>query len=142
MKKIFLTLFITSTIFACKKDDTNTTNPSIVGKWNIDKIVQWETPLAGGLTVKDTISYLGNGSYINFSANSKAYDKNVDPATSIVRYDTTNYFVNGNTFYSFHTTDTISATIQTLTNTNLLLYATIDIGIPTMHRERWVYFSK
>jgi hypothetical protein len=142
MKKILLTLFITSTIYACKKDDTNTANPSIVGKWNLDKVIEWNSPV-GGSTKKDTVTYTGSGSYIDIRANGKSYDKNTKASSTSILYDTANYFLRADTLISYHTTDTSRNKILTLTNNTLILNGKFTIGTsPITNRERWLYLSK
>ena len=136
-KTLIIAMAFTALVMACTKKDATTT-ASIVGKWNFDKHIEWNTP-PSATTIKDTTNLIGTVSYIDFRTDGKAYSKYYDNITSSYEYDTVPYSVSGNQLTLNVSTNVW--TIQTLTNSNFVFYNK-DTSSPYAIIEKWNVLSK
>ena len=123
---------------SCKKHDMNPP-PSVVGKWNVDKLVLWiEVPTE--VTTKDTTNYTGTMAYFDFRADGNTYEKIYDFSNSSYSHDTSMYSVSGKILTAKRGIETTMWTIQELTNHTLQLYRKTITG--SLTTELWFLLSK
>ena len=120
---------------ACKKDSSNSNASSIVGKWYVAKIVNWQTNTLTNIITKDT-SYYSDGSYSDVRTDGKVYEY-----TFSNNYrDTCIYSVSGNTLTVTSNYNTTNNTILAIDAHNLQTYFLQTSG--SIKYETWDYFSK
>jgi hypothetical protein len=113
--------------------------PSVVGKWNVDKLVLWiEVPTE--VTTKDTTNYTGTMAYFDFRADGNTYEKIYDFSNSSYSHDTSMYSVSGKILTAKRGIETTMWTIQELTNHTLQLYRKTITG--SLTTELWFLLSK
>ncbi|MEO8413288.1 MAG: hypothetical protein ABI472_06495 [Ginsengibacter sp.] len=133
---LFITV-LTSTL-SCKKHD-RIHPPSIVGKWNVDKLILW-IEIPSEVTTKDTTFYTGTMEYFDFRADGNTYTKIYDFSNSTYSYDTSMYSVSGNTFTAKRGVETTIWTIQVLTDHLLQIYRKTTTG--SLTNELWFLLSR
>lgn len=138
IRSSILCITVLVSILSCKKHDTIPIT-SVVGKWNVDKLILW-IEIPSEVTTKDTTNYAGTMEYFDFRDDGNTYTKIYDFSNSSYSYDTSMYSVNGNTFIARRGTDTTFWTIQVLTGHSLQLYRkTINNSLTT---ELWFLLSR
>lgn len=143
MKKFFIAAGLIGIAFAsCKKSDDNGggSSASVVGKWNIDKQVTSESQNGGTPTVDTAV--IGNGSYMDFRSNGKAY---LTFNTPMFNYsDSGTYTVSGTNLVVNSSFGPDTYQIITANSNTLELYDTYTdttAGVVTETKE-WYYLSK
>lgn len=144
MKKnnwILAVSIITTLIFiSCKKDSNETTTPSLLGQWNLNKDVTWHHN--GATIIKDTAVY-NQGSYVNYASDGKVYYKWIY-STGATGYDTAYYTINGNSvIYNWLNAGGYSDTlqIQSLTNNSAVLNNSTYNPLGNL-MDYWEFYSK
>lgn len=128
-------------LMSCKKDDTTSTNASlIIGKWNYYRSITWTSSTNSSVIKKDT-TYRKTGEYIDFRNDGKVYD--CEWYTNRFVYTNQPYTISGNYLLtkdstSLNWTDTFE--INQLTPSKLVIH-TLD-KYTTGQTEVWGEFNK
>jgi len=138
MKKLFATVAVVALgAMACSKKDTGPNNSAtIIGKWQFVSAhskFKYTDPRIGNT---DTTILGHAGDFINFGSNGTASSHVWDASSSSFNDATSSYMVSGNLLIL----DTDTATIQTLTSSNLSLYVKNVYTIATI--ETWESFKR
>jgi hypothetical protein len=132
------------TISSCKKDTTSNSF-SVVGKWYFNDIIAWTTPNGSTSIVKDTAHYAGTGSYQEFTATGKAYEKVFDFSSSTFNYDTADYTINGQNITVIKGNNVGDTSVSEILNpaTNSFTSHLIQTKVSGYKQiETWLYLTK
>jgi len=124
---------------ACSKEDDNSSQISIIGKWNISKQVDIEITPQNNDTSE---TFFTSGSYWDIKDNGKIYAHFSDPNIPFTDI-TVPYSFTANKLILIENNDTTVYDVSELTKSKLTLHDldTLD-NAPGESFEQWIYFNK